>query len=151
EKAGGLHRFMQWDRPILTDSGGFQIFSLAQFAKITEEGAEFQSHIDGSRHFMSPEKAVDVQRTIGSDIAMCLDECTSYPVTHETAAKSMQMTLRWAARCKKRWEETRDGRQELFGIVQGSTFEDLRCESADATVALGFPGYAIGGVSVGES
>ena len=151
EKAGGLHRFMQWDRPILTDSGGFQIFSLAQFAKITEEGVEFQSHIDGSRHFMSPEKAMDVQRAIGADIMMCLDECTSYPVTHETAAKSMQMTLRWAARCKRRWEETRDGRQALFGIVQGSTFEDLRRESADATVALGFPGYAIGGVSVGES
>jgi queuine tRNA-ribosyltransferase len=150
ERAGGLHRFMQWERPLLTDSGGFQIFSLSGFNKVTEEGAEFQSHLDGSRHFMSPEKAVDVQRTIGADIAMCLDECTRYPVDHETAAGSMRMTLRWAERCKRRWEQTRDGRQELFGIVQGSIFEDLRIESADATVAMGFPGYAIGGVSVGE-
>lgn len=151
EKAGGLHRFMRWDKPILTDSGGFQIFSLAQFAKITEEGAHFQSHLDGSRHFMSPEIAMDVQRAIGADIIMCLDECTSYPVDHDTAAKSMQMTLRWAERCKRRWQESGNDAQSLFGIVQGSIFEDLRRESADATVALGFPGYAIGGVSVGES
>ena len=150
EQAGGLHRFMSWDRPILTDSGGFQVFSLASFNKVTQDGVTFQSHIDGSRHVMTPEKAVDIQVSIGADIIMCFDECTSYPATHEKAEKSMRRTLEWAARCKSRWIEREAANQSLFGIVQGSTFEDLRAESAAGTVAIGFPGYAIGGVSVGE-
>jgi len=151
EQAGGLHKFMQWDRPILTDSGGFQVFSLAAMNKVKEEGVEFQSHLDGSRHFMTPERATDIQRTIGSDIMMCFDECTSYPVERAAAEKSMQMTLRWAERCKKQWQSHGDTGQSLFGIVQGSVFEDLRIESVEKTVEIGFPGYAIGGVSVGES
>ncbi len=149
--AGGLHRFMNWDRPILTDSGGFQIFSLASLNKITDEGMAFQSHIDGSRHFMTPEKAVDVQIAIGSDIMMCFDECTSYPATREAAAKSMRMTHAWAERCRQRWVEREAADQSLFGIVQGSVFEDLRAESAGVLAAMDFPGYAIGGVSVGEA
>lgn len=151
EQAGGLHRFMNWDRPILTDSGGFQVFSLGKLNKVTPEGVTFQSHIDGSRHHMTPERAIDVQRAIGADIVMCFDECTSYPAAHKDAAKSMRMTLDWAARCKARWQSSGAAPQALFGIVQGSTFEDLRRESAAGTVALDFPGYAIGGVSVGES
>jgi queuine tRNA-ribosyltransferase len=151
EQAGGLHPFMNWDRPILTDSGGFQVFSLGHLNKVTHEGVTFQSHIDGSRHHMTPEKAIDVQVSIGADIIMCFDECTSYPATHEAAAKSMRMTLDWAARCKAQWQARGASQQALFGIVQGSTFEDLRRESAAGTVALDFPGYAIGGVSVGES
>lgn len=150
ESAGGLHRFMNWNRPILTDSGGFQVFSLASLNKITAEGVTFQSHIDGSRHFLSPEKAVDVQLSIGADIIMCLDECTSYPVTKEKAAESMRMTLDWARRSKQRWLERAVPTSALFGIVQGSVFDDLRRESAEGTVAIDFPGYAIGGVSVGE-
>ncbi|GMU92892.1 MAG: queuine tRNA-ribosyltransferase [Candidatus Hydrogenedentota bacterium] len=152
EQAGGLHGFMNWDRPILTDSGGFQVFSLGHLNKVTLEGVTFQSHIDGSRHFLTPEKAIDIQLSIGADIIMCFDECTSYPTTRDAAAESMRMTLDWAARCKARWlERGGDARQALFGIVQGSTFEDLRRESAQRTVELDFPGYAIGGVSVGES
>ena len=151
EKAGGLNRFMRWDRPILTDSGGFQIFSLAALNKVTPEGVEFRSHLDGSKHFFSPETAVDIQTTIGADIIMCLDECTPHPVDHNTAAKSMRMTVDWATRCKEQWEATPGGRQSLFGIVQGSVYEDLRIESVERTVEIGFPGYAIGGVSVGES
>jgi queuine tRNA-ribosyltransferase len=151
EQAGGLHPFMRWNRPILTDSGGFQVFSLAAMNKVTEEGVEFQSHLDGSRHFMTPERAIDIQRTIGADIMMCFDECTGYPVEHDAAANSMRMTLRWAERCKRHWESVGETNQSLFGIVQGSTYEDLRRESAEQTVKIGFPGYAIGGVSVGES
>ncbi len=151
EQAGGIHSFMNWDRPILTDSGGFQIFSLSALNKITPEGATFQSHIDGSRHFLCPEKAIDVEIAIGADVIMCFDECTHYPAEHETAAKSMRMTADWAARCKQRWVEREAAHQGLFGIVQGSTYEDLRKESAQRTVDIGFPGYAIGGVSVGES
>ncbi|NIA14382.1 MAG: tRNA guanosine(34) transglycosylase Tgt [Nitrospiraceae bacterium] len=151
EKAGGLHGFMNWDRPILTDSGGFQVFSLASLNKVTDEGVAFQSHIDGSRHFMTPEKAIDIQTSIGADIIMCFDECTSYPVERETAAASMRMTHDWAARCKTRWLERDSATQNLFGIVQGSVFEDLRRESAAGLVDVGFPGYAIGGVSVGEA
>ncbi len=152
EEAGGLHKFMNWDRPILTDSGGFQVFSLTGLNKVTPEGVQFQSHIDGSKHFFTPEKAIDIQMSIGSDIMMCFDECTSYPATHETAAKSMRMTHDWAAQCKAHWEaKEATERQALFGIVQGSTFEDLRQESAQGLVDLDFPGYAIGGVSVGES
>ncbi len=151
EQAGGLHRFMNWDRPILTDSGGFQVFSLAALNKVTPDGVTFQSHIDGSRHTFTPESAMDVQISIGADIMMCFDECTSYPATHKAAAESMRMTCAWAARCKARWEEREAANQALFGIVQGSTFEDLRREGADRIVEIGFPGYAIGGVSVGES
>ena len=148
--AGGLHRFMNWDRPILTDSGGFQVFSLGPLTKVTPDGVAFQSHIDGSRHFLRPEDAIDVQVALGSDVMMCFDECTKFPATYETAVASMRMTLDWARRCKARWLERDDGRQQLFGIVQGSTFEDLRAESVAGTVEIGFPGYAIGGVSVGE-
>jgi queuine tRNA-ribosyltransferase len=151
ERAGGLHAFMSWDRPILTDSGGFQVFSLATMNKVTEDGVKFQSHIDGSSHFFSPESAMDVQRAIGADIIMCFDECTSYPVTEPVARESMERTLAWAQRCKDRWEQAGPNRQALFGIVQGSTFEHLRAESAQRTIAIDFPGYAIGGVSVGES
>ena len=151
EKAGGLHTFMNWDRPILTDSGGFQVFSLDGLTKVTDSGVEFQSHLDGSRHFMSPEKAVDVQVSIGSDIMMCFDECTRYPVEAEVARKSLLRTVEWAGRCKARWIEREASRQALFGIVQGSTYRDLRRESLERTVEIGFPGYAIGGVSVGEA
>ncbi len=151
ERAGGLHKFMNWDRPILTDSGGFQIFSLSGLTKVTEEGATFQSHLDGSRHFMSPERAIDVQLSIGADIMMCLDECTTYPVTRENAEASMRMTTTWARRCRGHWRaKDRDG-HALFGIVQGSIFRDLRETCAEALVEMDFPGYAIGGVSVGET
>lgn len=148
---GGLHRFMTWDRPILTDSGGFQVFSLGALNKVTPEGVTFQSHLDGTRHVMTPERATDVQIAIGADIIMCFDECTSYPVDAKTAAKSMRMTADWAARCKVRWQEREARQQALFGIVQGSVYRALREESAARTVEIGFPGYAIGGVSVGES
>ncbi len=151
EEAGGIHKFMQWDKPVLTDSGGFQVFSLAALNKVTKEGVEFQSHIDGSRHFLTPESATDIQISIGADIMMCFDECTHYPATREQAEKSMRMTLEWAKRCKDRWIEREIDRQTLFGIVQGSTYEDLRVESADGLVDISFPGYAIGGVSVGET
>jgi queuine tRNA-ribosyltransferase len=138
---------------MLTDSGGFQVFSLAERRTITEEGAEFQSHLDGSRHQLTPERAVDIQARLGSDIAMVLDECLAYPATREAAAESMQRSVRWAARCRARLERLRgasNSGQAQFGIVQGGVFSDLRQESADATVAIGFEGYAIGGLSVGE-
>lgn len=151
EAAGGLHKFMQWDRPLLTDSGGFQVFSLSDLNKVTEDGVEFRSHLDGSKHFMTPELATDVQISIGSDIMMCFDECTGHPATHETAGKSLRMTLEWAKRCKARWLEREIENQALFGIVQGNVYEDLRLESVAGTVDIDFPGYAIGGVSVGES
>lgn len=151
EKAGGLHGFMGWQKPLLTDSGGFQVFSMGHLNKVTREGVEFQSHLDGSKHFMTPEKAVDVQLSIGADIIMCFDECTSYPVDESVAGESMRMTLAWAQRCMDRWlERGANEKQALFGIVQGSVYEGLRRESAAATVAMDFPGYAIGGVSVGE-
>jgi queuine tRNA-ribosyltransferase len=159
-RRGGLHRFIGWDRPMLTDSGGFQVFSLAERRTITEEGAEFQSHLDGSRHQLTPERAVDIQARLGSDIAMVLDECLAYPATREAAVDSMQRSVRWAARCRVRLERLRETPpsdvtvtnpgQAQFGIVQGGVFSDLRQESADATVAIGFEGYAIGGLSVGE-
>ena len=149
-EAGGIHRFMNWDRPILTDSGGFQVFSLAGFTKVTDDGVCFQSHIDGSQHAISPEKAVDVQAAIGADIMMCFDECTHYPASKDLAERSMRRTLDWAARCRRRWLELEPDRRALFGIVQGSVYDDLRAESAAGTVDVGFPGYAIGGVSVGE-
>jgi queuine tRNA-ribosyltransferase len=156
---GGLHNFMNWDGPILTDSGGYQIFSLAKLRKITEDGVEFQNHIDGVRAFISPEVAMEIQMLLGSDIIMALDECVPYPCEYEYAAQSAQMTARWARRCKDLKQRTRELSQceladstdsKLFGIVQGATFEDLRRESAQAIVDLDFDGYAIGGVSVGE-
>ena len=153
---GGLHNFMNWSGPILTDSGGYQIFSLARLRKITEDGVEFQNHIDGARAFISPEIAMEIQILLGSDIAMTLDECVPYPCEYEYAAQSTEMTARWAKRClewKRRNDETANesvADSILFGIVQGATFEELRKENAQAIVDLDFDGYAIGGVSVGE-
>ncbi len=157
-RRGGLHRFIGWHGPILTDSGGYQIFSLADRRVIREEGAEFQSHLDGARHVLTPERAVDIQARLGSDIAMVLDECLSYPATRDDAAASMQRSVRWAQRCRNRLLELpgvsdvqrSNPGQALFGIVQGGVFQDLRDESAGATAAIGFDGYAIGGLSVGE-
>lgn len=149
EKAGGLHKFMHWDRPILTDSGGFQVFSLNDLRKITEEGVEFCSHLDGSRHFMSPEKSIDMQNTIGADIIMCFDECAPADADYEYTKKSMEMTTRWAKRCKDAHRRPDD--QALFGIVQGGMYEDLRGESVRGLTEIDFPGYSIGGLSVGES
>jgi queuine tRNA-ribosyltransferase len=145
---GGLHRFMNWDEPILTDSGGYQIFSLAKLRKITEEGVHFQNHLDGTPTFVSPEIAMEMQATLGSDIAMVLDECPPYPCDHEYVARSLERTLRWAERCKA--AAATASSQLLFGIVQGGTHEELRRSSAQAVVQIGFDGYAIGGVSVGE-
>jgi queuine tRNA-ribosyltransferase len=159
-RLGGLHAFIGWNRPILTDSGGYQVFSLAERRVIREEGAEFQSHLDGSRHMLTPERATDIQARLGSDIQMVFDECLAYPATHEDAASSMERSVRWAARCRARLDLLRQAApaevtltnagQAQFGIVQGGVFQDLRDTSADATVAVGFEGYAIGGLSVGE-
>jgi queuine tRNA-ribosyltransferase len=159
-RRGGLHRFIGWERPLLTDSGGFQVFSLAERRVITEDGAEFQSHLDGSRHILTPERTVDIQARLGSDIAMVFDECLAYPATREAAADSMRRSVRWAARCRARMGTLRTAGstdvmvtnpgQAQFGIVQGGVFPDLRRESAEATVAIGFEGYALGGLSVGE-
>jgi queuine tRNA-ribosyltransferase len=153
EQAGGLHKFMHWDGPILTDSGGYQVYSLAGQRKLSEEGVWFKSHIDGSKHFFTPEKVVDIQRQIGSDIMMVLDECPPYPCDYKYALDSMEMTHRWALRCKQRFSETEGlygHHQVLFPIVQGSTYRDLRTASAEAISAMDFPGNAIGGLSVGE-
>ena len=147
---GGLHRFMHWDHPILTDSGGFQVFSLAKLRKLTEEGYRFQSHIDGSRHMLSPEKSIEVQIHLNSDIIMCLDQCLEHPATHEQAVDALELTTRWAKRCKTFWEERTEQQNSLFGIVQGGMFKDLRQRSAEEITNLDFPGYAIGGLSVGE-
>ena len=144
---GGLHDFMGWQGPILTDSGGFQVWSLAGMRKLTEDGVAFQSPLDGARWFLSPEDAVSVQHALNSDIVMCLDECTDYPVSQADAAASMQRSMRWAARCR---EAHGDSNNLLFGINQGSVYADLRAESMAALVEIGFDGYAIGGVSVGE-
>ena len=146
-EAGGLHKFMQWDRGILTDSGGFQVFSLGALRKITEEGVTFRSHIDGSKHFLSPEKATEVQMALGADIIMAFDECVPYPADHEYARQSTQRTTRWAERCKN--AHTRKD-QALFGIIQGGMYKDLRTMSAQDLISLDFSGYAIGGLSVGE-
>ncbi len=148
KEAGGLHSFMNWDRPILTDSGGFQVFSLGQLRKISEEGVEFQSHLDGSKKFLSPEKAIEVENALGADIAMAFDECCPYPSTYEYTKKSMERTTRWAERCKKAHTRSKD--QGLFGIIQGGFYKDLRKQSAEDLIKLDFPGYAIGGISVGE-
>ena len=147
EKAGGLHRFMNWHKPILTDSGGFQVFSLASFRKITEEGAAFRSHLDGSKRFISPEESMRIQEALGSDIAMAFDVCSPYPCDYRTAKENMHRTHRWAARCQK--YHTRQD-QAVFGIVQGAFYDDLRIESAKTLVDMDFPGYGIGGLSVGE-
>lgn len=144
---GGLHNFMNWDRPILTDSGGFQIFSLKELAKITEEGAAFRSHLDGSKLFLSPEDAVHVQEALGSDIMMCLDTCIPYPATREETINSTDLTSRWAKRCRDAQSDTG---QLLFGIVQGGMHPDLRKAHAETLIDIGFDGYAIGGLSVGE-
>jgi queuine tRNA-ribosyltransferase len=174
-KLGGLHRFMSWDRAILTDSGGFQVFSLNELRRVSEEGVAFRSHLDGSAHFLSPEKAMEIQMGLGADIIMAFDECTEYPADAARARASMELTLRWAERCKNYFEEHKHevpwnssqlsavssqekqparqapGRtQSLFGIVQGGMDPELRRESAARTIDIGFPGYAIGGLSVGE-
>jgi queuine tRNA-ribosyltransferase len=147
EKHGGLHRFMGWERPILTDSGGFQVFSLGAMRKISEEGVAFQSPINGDKLFLTPEESMRIQRALDSDIAMVFDECTGYPATRELAGTSMELSLRWAERSKRAHEGSRNA---LFGIVQGGMYEDLRDASLAALAAIGFDGYAVGGVSVGE-
>jgi queuine tRNA-ribosyltransferase len=146
KKAGGLHKFMSWKRPILTDSGGFQVFSLGENREISEEGTMFKSVIDGSKHFFSPERSIEIQHAIGADIIMNFDECIPYPCDYEYAKESMELTSRWAKRCKA----AHKGRQLLFGIVQGSVYRDLRLKSAEDMMKIGFDGYAIGGLSVGE-
>lgn len=146
----GLHQFMHWDGPILTDSGGFQVFSLAKLAKISEEGVTFQSHLDGSSHLLTPGKVIDIQNSLGADIIMCLDDCIQYPATREDSLAALEITTKWAQRCKHAWQETKNGRNALFGIVQGGMFRDLRQRSAEELMEIDFPGYAIGGLSVGE-
>ena len=148
EQAGGLHKFMNWDCPILTDSGGFQVFSLSKLRDIKEEGVHFRHHLNGSKLFLSPEKAMQIQNVLGSDIMMAFDECPPYPATHDYMKKSVERTSRWAERCLEAHE--RKDAQALFGIVQGGEYEDLRVQSAKDLVSLDFPGYAIGGLSVGE-
>ena len=147
-RLGGLHRFMDWQRPILTDSGGFQVMSLSALRKITEEGVRFQSHIDGHEEFLSPERAMEIQRLLGSDIQMVFDECPALPATHAAIEKSMALSMRWARRSKTAFGE-QEGRA-CFGIVQGGTFADLRVRSAEALKEIGFDGYAVGGLAVGE-
>ncbi|MCX5667938.1 MAG: tRNA guanosine(34) transglycosylase Tgt [Candidatus Omnitrophica bacterium] len=166
KKAGGLHKFMGWQGPILTDSGGYQVFSLAKLRKLSEEGAEFSSHIDGSRHFISPEKAIEIQEALGSDIMMTFDECVHYPAARDYVEQSLGLTTKWARRSKDyfvnqlaglpvsrstgKQANRQTGKQLLFGIVQGSTYPDLRKKAVEKLLAIGFDGYAIGGVSVGE-
>lgn len=146
-EAGGLHSFMNWDKPILTDSGGFQVFSLSDLRKITQEGVIFSSHIDGSRHFFSPERSMEIQMALGADIAMAFDICSPYPCEYNEALKDLEITIDWAKRCKD-YHSRED--QALFGIVQGGCFEDLRKRSVEALLDINFPGYGIGGLSVGE-
>ncbi|NLT98433.1 MAG: tRNA guanosine(34) transglycosylase Tgt [Christensenellaceae bacterium] len=146
-EAGGLHKFMNWDRPILTDSGGFQVFSLGALRKVTEEGVLFASHLDGSRHMLTPEKAIEIEEALGADIIMAFDECSPWPAEYDAVAAAMERTHRWAQRCKD--AKTRED-QALFGIVQGGTYADLRKESAKVIDSMDFPGNAIGGLSVGE-
>ena len=147
-RLGGLHKFMNWDRPILTDSGGFQVMSLAELRKMTEEGVKFRSHIDGTEFNLTPERSMEIQALLGSDIVMSFDECTPFPAEKDVAAKSMQLSMRWAQRSRDAFGD-RPG-HALFGIQQGSTFQDLRGESADALTRIGFDGYAVGGLAVGE-
>lgn len=149
---GGLHKFMNWPHPILTDSGGYQVMSLSGLRKITEEGVAFSSHLDGSRHLLSPERSMEIQRLLGSDIVMAFDECTPHPATYEQATKSMELSMRWAKRSRAGFNagEEHAARSALFGIQQGSLYEDLRRRSAEHLVDIGFDGYAIGGLAVGE-
>ena len=147
ERLGGLHDFMHWSGPILTDSGGFQVYSLGALRKITAEGVSFRSHLDGSSHFLTPELAIRIQEALGSDIAMCLDECTPYPVSYDVARFSQELTRDWALRCRAVHQKEN---QALFGIIQGSVFPELRRESLQAIAGIGFDGYALGGLSVGE-
>lgn len=148
KEAGGLHQFMNWDRAILTDSGGFQVFSLGPLRKIKEEGVTFKSHLDGSEHFLSPEKVMEIENDLGADIMMAFDECCPYPSTYEYTKESMERTTRWAKRCKEAHQ--REDEQGLFGIIQGGFYKDLREQSAKELIELDLPGYAIGGISVGE-
>ncbi|MCA3324758.1 MAG: tRNA guanosine(34) transglycosylase Tgt [Roseomonas sp.] len=147
-RLGGLHRFMDWHGPILTDSGGFQVMSLAGLRKMDADGVTFQSHVDGSRHRLTPERSVEIQHLLGADVTMCFDECTPFPATHEQAATSMRLSMHWAARSREAFVP-RPG-HGLFGIVQGSVFPDLRAESVAALTGIGFEGYAVGGLAVGE-
>lgn len=150
--AGGIHGFIGWKKPMLTDSGGFQIFSLATLRRMNSDGVEFRSHIDGTKHFFTPEKSIQVQNDIGADIIMCFDECAPYPCTYDYAKRSTDLSIGWAKRCKQEFERIESGKknQLLFGIIQGSVFNDLRAYSSEKTIEIDFPGYAIGGLSVGE-
>ncbi len=150
DQFSGLHRFMHWDRPILTDSGGFQVFSLAKLNRKDENGVTFQSHIDGSRHLFSPEISIEIQLRLKADIIMCLDDCIQYPAGHEETLKALERTTDWACRCKQFWEQKSVGNSALFGIVQGGMYKDLRHRSVSELTDIGFPGYAVGGLSVGE-
>jgi queuine tRNA-ribosyltransferase len=152
EALGGLHGFMNWPRPILTDSGGFQVMSLTDLREMSEEGVAFRSHIDGTRHMLTPEGSMDIQRRLGSDIVMAFDECTPYPASHDEARRSMALSMRWAGRSRQGFDAGGDhaARAALFGIVQGGVYPDLRRESADRLLAIGFDGYAVGGLAVGE-
>jgi queuine tRNA-ribosyltransferase len=152
--AGGLHKFMNWKKPILTDSGGYQVFSLSELRKIRKEGVEFKSHLDGSKHFFTPEKVIEIQRAIGSDIMMPLDECAPYPCEYEYARKSIELTKEWAIRSKEAFLKTKPlygHKQYCFGIIQGSVYKDLREKSANDLFQIDFDGYSIGGLAVGES
>ncbi len=150
ESFDGLHRFIHWNRPILTDSGGFQVFSLAKLARISSEGVSFQSHLDGSRHLLTPEKAIEIQTCLGSDIMMCLDQCIQYPATEQQCRQALETTTQWARRCKQAWQETGNANNTLFGIVQGGMYGDLRRRAAESLMDIDFKGYAVGGLSVGE-
>ena len=150
EKAGGLHSFMSWDRAILTDSGGYQVFSMEQLRKISEEGVEFRSHIDGSLHFLSPEKATEIQLALGSDILMCFDEVPPYPCDEARARKALELTTRWAKRCQDAFKKNGAENRQLWGITQGAIYPELRRESTQQLVDMDFPGYAIGGLALGE-
>ena len=147
---GGLHKFMNWPRPILTDSGGYQVMSLSSLRKLTEEGVSFQSHIDGSKHMLTPERSIEIQCLLGADIQMQLDECPAIPIAYDKAAESMRLSLRWAERSKRAFAEKSKPGQALFGIVQGANYEDLRRESLMRLMEIDFPGYSIGGLAVGE-
>ncbi len=147
QKLGGLHRFINWSRPILTDSGGFQIYSMGALRKVTEEGARFQSHLDGSEHLLTPEIVVEIQEALGVDIAMVLDECIPNPSSHDEARSGMERTLRWAKRCREAWKEEQ---MALFGIVQGGIYKELRLACIQGLIDIGFPGYAVGSLGVGE-
>lgn len=154
KQAGGLHEFMNWNKPILTDSGGYQVFSLGQMRKLTDEGVEFRSSIDGAKHLLTPERSIQIQLDLGSDIIMVLDECTPYPCEKEYAEKSLELTTDWAKRCRKYFDDNKDKsvnpKAKLFGIVQGSIYLDLRKKSLEQLLEIGFDGYAVGGFSVGE-